>query len=843
MGSSAILFISALALAVVRSVQASPTCSDPTLPLPEPSNPNCSSCVKRCNSITNFNSQAYCSCDPGCVAYGDCCVDFEQRCPVQFEASSSLRTHFQYRKTECFPIRTVPFSARNTVGIRVIDPSSTGYNFVAVCRQTGVVCKRISPYDLLEPNLAIPVTDTETGVNYVNYECAKCNNVLRVTPWIPQMVCDSETVSYLQKGNITIDTEEKLRMYLSLCQINYMIPQNVKARSFCRSFDRKCSPTCTHIDLVNLCENSYTVNYVKTEGSKIYANVYCAHCAEETVAPLKCAFSPGKFPILPPIFPKPQPKPEARQFSLSLLFDFNPSEGVTVGRKACPAGQKWIAASQGCRQETCPDDLRLVDNICLPATLDLELFASLFFNFTEDLNVVRITLDRDLLLTTSLTNQLKHLLTKEDKLDISLNFRKSSEHMIALSIGMNLLLDKNSKFNLESDLDNFTKKAIPAFHDELILLVHRSGINIANVIIMVDGNFTFRQAILVDCTWFRFFKDEFIHQNDTLTLLSSNELYTMERYRLLNKGALVCISNEGSNGIRLDVSQTLGILTLVLVTLSIICLIVRLVLQFKILYYQTFAGKLHFNLCLALCLAFLMLIVGGVVSSFEIMKVCEGLGTLTYWFFLTAFFWMFAVILDTWLVFRPSATLVRVDNMNRSLMKYVIPCWFIPAVVAVTVTFLDFVDLDPQFRPQFGVHLCWFNQRIALLVYFGVPVALLTILMTVFFILTVSSLKKSMDSLGQSNEKQSHKIWIYFRLYVLMGISWIFGFVASFVGHDALWMVFIILNGSQGVLIFISFVLNRRVLREIGALGNRSSGATPSTNLPSSSDNFSSTTQ
>ena len=35
---------------------------------------------------------------------------------------------------------------------------------------------------------------------------------------------------------------------------------------------------------------------------------------------------------------------------------------------------------------------------------------------------------------------------------------------------------------------------------------------------------------------------------------------------------------------------------------ELICLVIRLVLQFNVAYYASIAGKLHFNLCLALCL-------------------------------------------------------------------------------------------------------------------------------------------------------------------------------------------------------------------------------------------------
>ena len=803
----------------------------PTVSVPDTTYLNCSSCLNRCDEIKNyFGANEYCSCDANCVAYGDCCADFEQVCPEQFKESGSLRRHFKHRKTECFGISEVPFSEKNVFGLRKIVPSFTKYNFVAVCGQTGVVCNRTSPYELLEPNLAIPVTDTKTGVNYANYKCAKCNNVVMVTPWIPQLACDPIRVPFIQNETFRVDTEDKLHSYISSCRVNFMIPPNVKARPFCGGFTRKCSPECNRTDIISLCENSYVVDYVKPENGfgQTYNNLHCALCAGEKAESLTCAV------IFRTSFGRSD---GGRQFSLSLLFDFNPSEGVTVGRKACSVGYKWTPMSEECRKVVCPGDMRFVDNICLAGTLNITLSASLYFNFTQNLNAVTADLEGIQNIIDILTIQIKNELIMTDKITISLEQHRVSEHILNITLTINLLFNKNSSFNFGSDLESFSKASSQAFNDELVLLVQRSGVNLGYFSIVVNEEFVFSQPLLKDCTWFSFSQGEFVKHNDTIIINSTQQVYANERYRLVKKGVLVCIENQKTNDIRLDVSQALGILTLVLLTLSILCLTIRLVLQFKISYYSSFAGKLHFNLCLALCLAFLMLIIGGFVSVTAAKKLCIAFGILIYWFFLTAFFWMTAVTLDTWLVFKPSSTFVKVGDGNKSLIKYILPCWLIPAVVVIIVTSLDFADVDSRFQPKFGTNLCWFNQRYALLLYFGVPVALLTLLTTIFFVLTVLNLRKTTNSsVRRSSMKESHNIWIYFRLYVLMGVSWIFGFVAAFVGHDALWIIFIILNASQGILIFISFVLNRRVLNEMKGIRKTPSGTVTSISAELSSN-------
>ena len=131
-------------------------CRSSDTPIPTPP-VTCESCKSRCGDT--FNPGRKCVCNPSCVAYGDCCMDFEESCPDEFTASISLRKHFKYRKTKCQSVRV----ALNEYGI----PQSEDLTFVAVCGQTGYICNSTSPYNLLEPNLAVPVTDTDSGVTYM----------------------------------------------------------------------------------------------------------------------------------------------------------------------------------------------------------------------------------------------------------------------------------------------------------------------------------------------------------------------------------------------------------------------------------------------------------------------------------------------------------------------------------------------------------------------------------------------------------------------------------------------------------------------------------------------------
>ena len=51
----------------------------------------------------------------------------------------------------------------------------------------------------------------------------------------------------------------------------------------------------------------------------------------------------------------------------------------------------------------------------------------------------------------------------------------------------------------------------------------------------------------------------------------------------------------------------------------------------------------------------------------------------------------------------------------------------------------------------------------------------------------------------------------HLQISVLMGFTWIFGYIASFTGNDGLWYLFIICNSSQGFLVFLTNTCNKRV--------------------------------
>ena len=122
---------------------------------------------------------------------------------------------------------------------------------------------------------------------------------------------------------------------------------------------------------------------------------------------------------------------------------------------------------------------------------------------------------------------------------------------------------------------------------------------------------------------------------------------------------------------------------------------------------------------------------------------------------------------------------------------------------------------------------CWYTQRYAMLIYFGVPIAVSIVFNMCLYTLTALNLRTAFHSVRSSSSSQGegHHFRIYVRLFVLMGITWIFGFISAFTDHVAINMIFVILTSLQGFFLFVSFVCRRAVLSEMTSLKKKTQEA------------------
>ena len=277
----------------------------------------------------------------------------------------------------------------------------------------------------------------------------------------------------------------------------------------------------------------------------------------------------------------------------------------------------------------------------------------------------------------------------------------------------------------------------------------------------------------------------------------------------------------------------LSILTLVCIGVSILCLIARIVLQKYISSFKTKPGKIQLQLTIALLFAFVMLVIGPFLSG--IQGACTIAAILLAYGFLAAFIWMNIITVDTWLVFRPSSSFSRSDEGGRSLGVYLACGWGIPLLFVTISINMNYVDVDEKFKPEFGGPRCWYTQRFAMLLYFGVPIAMSILLNIILYIYTSINLHKAFRNTRKAVKADDYHFIIYVKLFILMGITWIFGFISAFTNEPAVDVIFVILTSLQGLFLFISFVCNTRVLTEVKKTVTSHMTMTSSSSMTSSS--------
>ena len=126
------------------------------------------------------------------------------------------------------------------------------------------------------------------------------------------------------------------------------------------------------------------------------------------------------------------------------------------------------------------------------------------------------------------------------------------------------------------------------------------------------------------------------------------------------------------------------------------------------------------------------------------------------------------------------------------------------AVVCIALNFsVDLIGYGKNSR-------CWITIRGALIGGFIVPVYLSVLFNTVCFVVTCWSIFCStLKHKTLTDEGKSH-VRVYISLGILMGLTWLFGFIALSVNSVVPWYFFVALNSTQGLLLRITFLCTKR---------------------------------
>jgi hypothetical protein len=198
--------------------------------------------------------------------------------------------------------------------------------------------------------------------------------------------------------------------------------------------------------------------------------------------------------------------------------------------------------------------------------------------------------------------------------------------------------------------------------------------------------------------------------------------------------------------------------------------------------------------------------------------ICSGIGI--HLFYLSTFAWLSAISFDICL------TLTRMNRLdarvarNRFILYNIFVWLFSITIVFISVCLHLILSENNPWSPNYGRILCSISSRYALITFFLFPIGFLVLINVIIFLRTifvVYRIDQDTQLARCTGKNDRSRIFLYFRLAILMGIHWIFLIICIIFKKDILWILFDIINSLPGLFLAISFLRKQTSLTDIKA--------------------------
>ena len=362
---------------------------------------------------------------------------------------------------------------------------------------------------------------------------------------------------------------------------------------------------------------------------------------------------------------------------------------------------------------------------------------------------------------------------------------------------------------------------IPSLFSETITVFENRNVSISNR--KTWGVFC-KSILPNDCTKiFIHNQDYILHMDDSVFLKSQNLTLVNDEFEMWNSGIIICkkylrsTDNSLRDITKLTVPQrgygqiTLrGVLSILCCCLSLLALLLTFFTYCSLYQLRTLPGKCVMSLTACLFFAQLLFLCNSLGKG--IYYLCLVLSVLQHYYWLAAFAWMNVLSFTVCQSFTKFTTIERKAYGLSRFQIYSVLAWLSPLIAISPCLSLHMVG-------SFGIQYirpatCWLESGITIILFFAIPVGIILLINTCFFMLAICAIHNSVESAKRAkNRGFSQELRIYSKLSTLMGLTWVFGFLSPFA--DPLAYIFIVLNGLQGVSIFVAFVLQRAVIYQL----------------------------
>ena len=329
------------------------------------------------------------------------------------------------------------------------------------------------------------------------------------------------------------------------------------------------------------------------------------------------------------------------------------------------------------------------------------------------------------------------------------------------------------------------------------------------------------------CSMVSFKVTEFEYlQNKSVYIFALETSYPPGEYWTDGANVLICNPNWGDTGYNITRNVTQwedffkndpvqGYVTIALNIISIIGLSIQLGVYAYFPVLRNTPGKCLMCLSSALLVSQLLFTVGA--NQNQIIGLCKAIAIVIHYGFLAYFFWMNIMAFDIFRAFSGTKShSLSGSDAKRKFLFYSLYAWLSPLGIVLLAMIFDFTKVQAV-MPDYGKAFCWFGNQSGLLIFFVLPVACLLFADIVFFTLTVRQIhlvKESTKGITK-NKGEQQRLGLYVKLAIIMGLTWILGFVASLIQSTVVWYIFVVLNSLQGLWICLTFICNSKVINLI----------------------------
>ena len=358
------------------------------------------------------------------------------------------------------------------------------------------------------------------------------------------------------------------------------------------------------------------------------------------------------------------------------------------------------------------------------------------------------------------------------------------------------------------------------FIDRQMQVANNALNTIFSLAFMADSGKTQAQDVVICsqlvCPLVELSKEEYIFENETLRMLETGKRITPDNFEIRNNSVYMCISTRVSKILltpNFDMPKAL-LIQLVTYSMSITALFLTILIYVRYVSLRTLHGKSLVSLSASLIVAQL----AGLLPIETGTVWCKLAAILMHISWLSAFGWMGMISYNMATTFFGKQTTVANTHVDRRrYFAYSLVGWCLPAFIGIICVILDNFNVPEMLQVGYGegVAGCFISGK-GIFIFFSLPNLISVLFNTIAFILTVYGITSRRKIVPSSNRSRDRWYFlIYVKLSVVMGVAWLVAILASITHQMFLWYIHFVLNGLQGLFIFISFALRASIWKKM----------------------------